>query len=113
MLLNIGFTSLGCAKNRVDSEIMLGFLQRAGYNVTGVVEKAEIIVVNTCGFITTAKEESIAAILDAAHLKDTGRCQKILVAGCLAQRYGQELLDEIPEIDGVMGTGSVPEIVGV
>jgi len=113
MLLNIGFISLGCAKNRVDSEIMLGCLQRAGYNVTGEVEKAEIIVVNTCGFITAAKEESIAAILDAAHLKDTGRCKKILVAGCLAQRYGRELLDEIPEIDGVMGTGSVPEIVDI
>ncbi|HBX22493.1 MAG TPA: 30S ribosomal protein S12 methylthiotransferase RimO [Desulfotomaculum sp.] len=113
MLLNIGFISLGCAKNRVDSEIMLGCLHRAGYNVTGEVEKAEIIVVNTCGFITAAKEESIAAILDAAHFKDTGRCKKILVAGCLAQRYGQELLDEIPEIDGVMGTGSVPEIVDV
>ena len=112
-MLNIGFISLGCAKNRVDSEIMLGCLHRAGYNVTGDMEEAEIIIVNTCGFITAAKEESIAAILDAAHFKDTGRCKKILVAGCLAQRYGQELLDEIPEIDGVMGTSSVPEIVDV
>jgi len=113
MSYNIGFISLGCAKNRVDTEIMLGCLGRAGYDVTSAVEEADFIVINTCGFITAAKEESIAAILDAARLKETGRCKKILVAGCLAQRYGRELLDEMPEIDGVMGTGSVPEIVAV
>lgn len=113
MSKNIGFISLGCAKNRVDSEIMLGCLRRAGYNIIGEVDKAEIIVINTCGFITAAKEESIAAILDAVRFKETGRCEKVLVAGCLAQRYGRELLAEIPEIDGVMGTGSVPEIVDV
>ncbi|MCL2337329.1 MAG: 30S ribosomal protein S12 methylthiotransferase RimO [Firmicutes bacterium] len=113
MAYNIGFISLGCAKNRVDTEIMLGCLRRAGYNLTNLPEEADLIVLNTCGFITAAKEESIAAILEAARLKKTGRRVKILVAGCLAQRYGRELLAEMPEIDGVMGTGLVPEIVAV
>ena len=107
----IGMISLGCAKNRVDTEIMLGHLQKAGYPITGEVEEAEVIIINTCGFITAAKEESINAILDAAKLKQTGRCARIVVAGCLAQRYATELLDDIPEIDGIMGTGAVPEIV--
>jgi len=109
----IGFISLGCAKNRVDSEVMLGQLHQAGYTLTSDTNQAEIIIVNTCGFITAAKEESIAAILEAARCKTTGRCRILLVAGCLSQRYGNELLHEMPEIDGVMGTGAVPEIVAV
>ncbi|WP_027363772.1 30S ribosomal protein S12 methylthiotransferase RimO [Desulfotruncus alcoholivorax] len=107
----IGMISLGCAKNRVDTEIMLGHLEKAGYQITGKAEEAEVIIINTCGFITSAKEESINAIFDAARLKETGRCAHIVVAGCLAQRYATELLEEIPEIDGIIGTGSVPEIV--
>lgn len=113
MTKKIGLFSLGCPKNRVDSEIMLGCLRRAGYEITGAIEEAEIIVVNTCGFIDAAKEESIAAILESARYKDDGRCRTLLVAGCLAQRYGRELLQEMPEIDGLMGTGSVPEIATV
>ncbi|AGL01324.1 30S ribosomal protein S12 methylthiotransferase RimO [Desulfoscipio gibsoniae] len=113
MATAIGFISLGCAKNRVDSEIMLGQLRQAGYDITGDINQADVIIVNTCGFITAAKEESIAAILDAARCKITGRCRVLLVAGCLSQRYGNELLQDLPEIDGVMGTGAVPEIVAV
>lgn len=113
MLTKIGFISLGCDKNRVDSEVMLGYLRQAGYHLTGDLREAEIIVINTCGFITAAKEESITTILEAARYKEDGNCRHLLVAGCLAQRYGNELLTEMPEIDGVMGTGSVPEIVSV
>jgi len=113
MATAIGFISLGCAKNRVDSEIMLGQLRRAGYTLTSDTNKAEIIIVNTCGFITAAKEESIAAILEAARCKTIGRCRILLVAGCLSQRYGKELLQEMPEIDGIMGTGAVPEVLAV
>ncbi len=113
MPVKIGFISLGCDKNRVDSEIMLGLLQRAGYVITSDMSKAEIIIINTCGFIDPAKEESIAAILEAAEYKKNGKCRHVLVAGCLAQRYGAELLQELPEVDGVMGTGALPEIVSV
>jgi len=109
----IGFISLGCAKNRVDSELMLGQLHQAGYTLTNDTNLAEIIIVNTCGFITAAKEESIAAILEAARCKTTGCCRYLLVAGCLSQRYGNELLQEMPEIDGIMGTGTVSEVVAV
>jgi ribosomal protein S12 methylthiotransferase len=113
MSTSIGLISLGCAKNRVDSEAMLGQLRQAGYTLTSNINQAEVIIVNTCGFITAAKEESIAAILEAAQYKTTGRCRKLLVAGCLSQRYGNELLQEMPEIDGIMGTGAVPEVVKV
>lgn len=113
MSTSIGLISLGCEKNRVDSESLLGQLRRAGYTLTSDINQAEVIIVNTCGFITAAKEESIAAILEAAQYKINGRCRKLLVAGCLSQRYGNELLQEIPEIDGVMGTGAVPEVVEV
>ncbi len=113
MATAIGFISLGCAKNRVDSETMLGHLRQAGYALTGDINEAEIIIINTCGFIDSAKEESIATILEAARCKTIGRCQFLLVAGCLSQRYGNELLQEMPEIDGIMGTGAVSEVVAV
>lgn len=113
MFNKIGFISLGCDKNRVDTEIMLGYLQQAGYTLTGDLDEAEIIVVNTCGFINEAKEDSINAILDVAQYKEKGNCRYLLVTGCLAQRYGHELLMDMPEIDGVMGTGLIPEIVSV
>lgn len=113
MLKSVSLISLGCAKNRVDTEIMLGCLAAAGYEITARAEDSDIIVVNTCGFITDAKEESIDAILEAARYKDRGRCRVLLVSGCLAQRYGRELLDEMPEIDGMLGTGMVPRIAEV
>ncbi len=113
MSTSIGLISLGCAKNRVDSEELLGQLRQAGYTLTSDINQAEVIIVNTCGFITAAKEESIAAILEAAQYKIIGRCRKLLVVGCLSQRYGNELLQEMPEIDGIMGTGAVPEVVKV
>ena len=99
--------SLGCAKNLVDSEIMLGDLQRAGYEMTNSAGEADVIVVNTCGFIGPAKEESINTILEMANYKQTHRCRALIVTGCLSQRYGQELMWEMPEIDGMLGTGEL------
>lgn len=109
----VAIISLGCSKNLVDTELMLGLLERAGYKLVCSGEEAEVVIVNTCGFITAAKEEAIAAILDAARLKADGGPRALLVAGCLAQRYGQELMGEMPEIDGVMGTGQVPQVVSI
>lgn len=113
MSTRIACISLGCSKNRVDSEVMLGHLREAGYDLTNDMKMAEIIIVNTCGFITDAKKESISAILEAAQFKKTDNCRYLLIAGCLSQRYGHELLNELPEIDGVMGTGSITEVVSV
>lgn len=109
-MLKIKIVSLGCAKNLVDSEVMAGVLRQSGYTLAAGEETADVLLVNTCGFIDAAKEESIAAILDAAKEKDTGGCKALVVAGCLAQRYKDELLEEIPEIDGLIGTGEVAEI---
>ncbi len=104
--------SLGCDKNRVDTETMLGLLVQEGYEVTLVRREADVCLINTCGFIASAKEEAINAILDTARLKQEGRCAALVVAGCLAQRYPAELMTEIPEIDVLVGTGQVGEIVG-
>ncbi|OAT86689.1 30S ribosomal protein S12 methylthiotransferase RimO [Desulfotomaculum copahuensis] len=106
----VGVVSLGCAKNLVDSELILGQLQAAGFTVTPRAEEAAVLIVNTCGFITPAKEESVNTILELARFKTRGCCRVLLVAGCLAQRYGRELLAEMPEIDGVLGTGAVPRV---
>ncbi len=106
-------TSLGCAKNLVDSEVMAGLLRQAGYIITDTDEEADILIVNTCGFIAPAKEESVNAILDAAGHKEGGSCRALVVVGCLAQRYRDEILAEIPEIDGIMGTGDIPRIAEV
>lgn len=111
MALSVGLISLGCAKNLVDSEIILGLLAKAGYQITKSPDEADILIVNTCGFIEAARKESIQAILEAGSYKKGGACRLLIVAGCLAQRYPQELLDEMPEIDGLTGTGAVPEIV--
>lgn len=111
MAYTVGVVSLGCAKNLVDSELMLGQLQKAGFVITPRAEEAAVLIVNTCGFITPAKEESINAILEMARYKQNGRCRVLLAAGCLAQRYGRELLAEMPELDGVLGTGAVPRVV--
>ena len=103
MAYSVGVVSLGCNKNRVDTETALGFLQEAGYLFTPDPQQADILLVNTCGFIDAAKEESIDTILEMAGYKETGRCKLLVVTGCLAQRYGQELLKEIPEIDLLLG----------
>jgi ribosomal protein S12 methylthiotransferase len=102
-LPKVGFVSLGCPKNLVDSEVMLGALARQGYAITPRKEEADVIVVNTCGFIDSAKQESIDAILEMAELKTQGNCKKLVVAGCLAERYRSEIRKEIPEIDFVFG----------
>jgi ribosomal protein S12 methylthiotransferase len=109
--MKIGMISLGCPKNLVDSEVMLGLAQQAGHELTRDAADADVLVVNTCAFIDKAKQESIDAILEMAELKKTGRCTKLVVAGCMAERYRDELKAQIPEIDAVIGTGEVPEIV--
>jgi ribosomal protein S12 methylthiotransferase len=108
--MKIGFVSLGCPKNLVDGEVMLGLAREAGHEITADAEGAEAIVVNTCAFIDRAKEESVDAILEMARLKRDGGCKTLVVTGCLAERYGEELRKEIPEIDVVLGTGDVPAI---
>jgi ribosomal protein S12 methylthiotransferase len=110
--MKVGFVSLGCPKNLVDGEVMLGLAREAGHEITPDAEAADAIVVNTCAFIDRAKEESIDAILEMARLKRDGQVRRLVVTGCLAERYRDELKREIPEIDAVLGTGDVPEIVG-
>ena len=110
-LPKVGFVSLGCPKNLVDSEVMLGTLNRQGYTITPDKQEADIIVVNTCGFIDSAKKESIDTILEMADLKSTGNCKKLVVAGCLAERYRDEIRKEIPEIDFVFGPDELGRIV--
>lgn len=107
----IGFVSLGCPKNLVDSEVMLGTLSGHGYEITAQKEDAEVLVVNTCGFIDTAKQESIDTILEMAQLKTTGSCKKLVVAGCLAERYRTQIRKEIPEIDFVFGPDELGRIL--
>lgn len=102
--------SLGCPKNQVDTEQMLGMLARSGFEITSDQTEADVIVVNTCGFIESAKEESIEAILDAARMKKQGKCAKVIIAGCLAQRYREDLLSELPEADAVIGTAEIGRI---
>lgn len=110
-MTNVGFVSLGCSKNLTDTEVMLKKLSDAGYNVVPDETKADIIVVNTCGFIESAKQESIDSILDVAWLKSNGRLRGIVVTGCLAERYREQVMEEMPEVDAVLGTGSYDEIV--
>ena len=109
--MKIGMISLGCPKNLVDSEVMLGLAQNAGHQLTADAADADVLIVNTCAFIDKAKQESIDTILEMAEHKKTGRCTKLVVAGCLGERYRDELRAQIPEIDAVIGTGEVPEIV--
>jgi ribosomal protein S12 methylthiotransferase len=105
--------TLGCPKNRVDSEIMLGTLAGAGYRLVAEPERAEVIVVNTCGFIESAKEESVEAIVELAEHRREGRCKKLVVTGCLVQRHADELARELPEVDHFLGTGAYQEIAKV
>ena len=109
--MNLLFISLGCDKNLVDTEVMLGLLDSRGYQMVDTEEEADVIVVNTCCFIHDAKEESINTILQMAEYKKTGRLKALIVTGCLAQRYQKEILDEIPEVDGVLGTTSYDKIL--
>jgi ribosomal protein S12 methylthiotransferase len=109
--MKIGFVSLGCPKNLVDGEVMLGIARDAGHEITPDAHSADVLVVNTCAFIDSAKQESIDAILEMATHKRDGRCSRLVVTGCLAERYREELRKEIPEIDAVLGTGEVPEIL--
>jgi len=109
--MKIGMVSLGCPKNLVDSEVMLGLAQQAGHQLTRDAADADVLIVNTCAFIDKAKQESIDAILEMAELKKHGRCRRLVVTGCMAERYRDELREQIPEIDAVLGTGEVPEIV--
>jgi ribosomal protein S12 methylthiotransferase len=109
----IGFISLGCPKNLVDSEVMMGRLREQGYEITTNAAEAETLVVNTCGFIDAAKKESVEAILEAARLKSEGNCQRLVVAGCLVERYRDELRAEMPEVDAFIGTSQINEITTV
>ena len=104
--MKAGFVSLGCSKNLVDTEMMLGILREHGIELTPDPAEADILIVNTCAFIESAKEESITTILNMADYKESGRCRSLIVAGCLGQRYGQELLDDMPEADAIIGTGA-------
>ncbi|HEY4187490.1 MAG TPA: 30S ribosomal protein S12 methylthiotransferase RimO [Polyangia bacterium] len=105
--MNVHFVSLGCPKNRVDTEVMLGQTLGAGHQIVGAPEDAQVIVVNTCGFIGEAKQESIDAILEMARHKESGSCQRLVVTGCLSQRYSEELSTEMPEVDHFLGTDEV------
>ena len=103
----VGFVSLGCPKNLVDSEVMMGQLKQSGYEITADAADAETVVVNTCGFIDSAKKESIEAILEAARLKTEGHAKRLVVAGCLVERYRDELKAEMPEVDAFIGTNQI------
>jgi ribosomal protein S12 methylthiotransferase len=109
----VGFVSLGCPKNLVDSEVMMGHLKQSGYEITSQAADADTIVVNTCGFIDSAKKESIEAILEAARLKTEGRAKRLIVAGCLVERYRDELKAEMPEVDAFIGTNQINDILTV
>jgi ribosomal protein S12 methylthiotransferase len=109
----VSILNLGCPKNQVDAEVMLGQLRAAGYAVADAPERADVVVVNTCSFIQDAKEESIQTILEAAALKRTGRCRALLVSGCLPQRYPHDLPALLPEVDGFIGTGEFPRIADI
>ena len=109
--MKILFVSLGCDKNLVDTEYMIGALGACGHNFTNEEAQAEVIVINSCCFINDAKEESIQTILEMAEYKDHGSCKVLIVTGCLAQRYQNEIIKEIPQVDAILGTNSYEEIV--
>ena len=108
--MNLLFISLGCDKNLVDAEKMLGILGHDGFSFVDDENEADVIVINTCCFIGDAKEESVNTILEMARLKETGRLKALVVTGCLAQRYREEIIKEIPEVDAILGTASYEEI---
>ncbi|HEX4535451.1 MAG TPA: 30S ribosomal protein S12 methylthiotransferase RimO [Candidatus Acidoferrum sp.] len=110
-MTKVGFVSLGCPKNLVDSEVMMGFLARGGYELTPRADEAEVLVVNTCSFIEAAQKESVDAILEMAEHKKFGAAKKLIVAGCLVERYRAQLLEQVPEVDAIVGTGDVERIL--
>ena len=105
MAIKIGFVSLGCPKNQLDTEVMLGHLVKEGFEVTPEETEADIVVINTCAFIQDAKQESIDNILDIAWLKSHGKLKGIVVTGCMAEKYRDEVMEEMPEVDALLGTG--------
>ncbi len=107
----VGFVSLGCPKNLVDSEVMMGILARAGYEITPRAGDADVLIVNTCSFIAPAQRESVESILEMAEYKKFGRAQKLIVAGCMVERYRNEIREQIPEVDAVIGTGEIDKIL--
>jgi len=109
--MKVHLTTLGCPKNQVDSELMLGMLTEAGFPLATAPEDAECVIVNTCAFIDRAREESINTILELAKLKESGSCRALIVTGCLTQRYGGDILREMPEVDGILGTSNLSRIV--
>ena len=111
MRYRVSFISLGCAKNRVNCEQMMSAVQAAGHAVQVEPEGSDVVVVNTCGFLASACEEAIETILETAELKRAGQVRKILVTGCMTQRYKEDVLRELPEVDGALGTGSYGDIV--
>lgn len=111
MKATVGLVSLGCSKNRVDSEQMLGLLEKDGYAIVSDPAKAEILIVNTCGFIQSAKEESIDTIFEMAQYKKTGKCRLLIVTGCLTQRYPEAIYDEIPEVDAILGANQYDRLL--
>jgi ribosomal protein S12 methylthiotransferase len=110
-MTKVGFISLGCPKNLVDSEVMMGILARGGYELTARADDAEILVVNTCSFIESAQKESVDTILEMAEHKKFGSAKKLIVAGCLVERYRDQILEQVPEVDAVVGTGEVERII--
>ena len=111
MSYTVAFQSLGCSKNLVNTEQMMALCRAAGYNVTGEPRGADVAVLNTCGFIEAAKSEAIDCILELAQMKKEGQLKKLLVTGCLSQRYPQDIRTELPEVDGLLGTGSYTDVV--
>ena len=109
--MKIGFVSLGCPKNQLDTEVMLHEVANAGYEITPEETEADVVIINTCGFIESAKQESIDNILDAAKLREWGKCRHIIATGCLVERYREEVMKELPEIDAMVGVGSIADIV--
>src|SRR5439155_1177548 len=107
----VGFVSLGCPKNLVDSEVMMGILARDGYELTPRADEADVLVVNTCSFIEPAQKESVDAILEMAEHKKFGSAKKLIVAGCLVERYRDQILAQVPEVDAIVGTGEVERIL--
>lgn len=112
MKTKISIITLGCPKNEIDSELMVGILKNQNYRITNALDKADIILINTCGFIDSAKEESIETILEMAKYKEYN-CKYLILAGCLAERYSKELMEEIDEIDGIIGTGNIKDVVNI
>src|SRR6266850_557525 len=110
-MTKVGFVSLGCPKNLVDSEVMMGILARGGYELTPRADEAEVLVVNTCSFIEAAQKESVDAILEMAEHKKFGAAKKLIVAGCLVERFREQILEQVPEVDAVVGTGEVERII--